>query len=205
MTIRHTEVPERRLTVDDLENTPDDGRRYELVDGRLDVSPAPKPIHTDVDTRLTYHLVSEAPEEFAVLTGPGVNLRPDGTHHRIPDLAVFDCERPGQGYYTVPPVLAVEIVSPESVFRDNHTKRAEYAAFGVRSYWIINPLPDKAGIVEFRLEDGQYREVTQAYGEEVFEADLPFPVRFVPHWLVASGPWRKNIGGPSEEDCADAE
>lgn len=48
MTTRPPEASERRLTVDDLENTPEDGRRYELVDGRLDVSPAPKTLHTRV-------------------------------------------------------------------------------------------------------------------------------------------------------------
>ncbi|MFV2197063.1 Uma2 family endonuclease [Nocardiopsis sp. LOL_012] len=205
MTIRHTEAPERRLTVDDLEHTPDDGRRYELVDGRFDVSPAPMPMHSSVDSRLTVHLGMEAPDEFTVLTGPGVNLNANRTHHRIPDLAVFDCDPPDRGYFQVPPVLAVEIVSPESVLRDNHTKRAEYAAFGIPSYWIINPLPDKVGIVEFRLKDGLYQEVTQAYGEEVFETELPFPVRFVPHWLVANGPWQKHIGGRSAEGTADTE
>ncbi|WP_116245639.1 Uma2 family endonuclease [Nocardiopsis sp. FIRDI 009] len=199
MTIRRTEAPERRLTVDDLEHTPDDGRRYELVDGRLDVSPAPKPIHMRVAYRLGSHLGVACDDAFEIGEAPGINLNADGTHHRIPDLAVFDCELPDEGYFQVPPLLAVEIVSPESVFRDNHTKRREYAAFGVPSYWIINPLADKVGIVEFRLEDGQYQEVTQTYGEEVFETELPFPVRFVPHWLVANGPWRKNIGGPAED------
>lgn len=198
MTIRYPEAPERRLTVDDLAHTPDDGRRYELVDGRLDVSPAPMPLHTDVDTRLTWHLVNNAPDEFNVLTGPGINLNTELTRHRIPDLAVFDAERPAQGYYAVPPVLAVEIVSPESVFRDNHTKRREYAAFGVPSYWIINPLPEKTGLIELRLEDGEYQEVTQVYGEDTFETDLPFPVKLVPHWLVAKGPWKRYLGGAAD-------
>jgi Uma2 family endonuclease len=185
----------RRHDVDELEHTPDDGQRYELVDGRLDVSPAPKPIHTCVDSRLTIHLGNNAPDDFDILTGPGINLNADRTHHRIPDLAVFDAARPEQGYYSVPPVLAVEIVSPESVFRDNHTKRREYAAFGIPSYWLINPLPEKVGLIELRLDDGEYKEVTQIYGEDVFETDLPFPVKLVPHWLVASGPWRKYLGG----------
>ncbi|QUX28693.1 Uma2 family endonuclease [Nocardiopsis akebiae] len=199
MTTGHPEAPERRLTVDDLEKTPDDGRRYELVDGRLDVSPAPKPLHSVVDSRLTMHLALKAPDEFLVLTGPGIDLDGDRTHHRIPDLAVFDCELPPQGYFDVPPALAVETVSPESVLRDNHTKRQEYAAFGIPSYWIINPLADKVGLIELRLEDGCYQEVVQVHGEDVFETDLPFPVKLVPHWLVASGPWKRRIGGEPEE------
>ncbi|MEU0237783.1 Uma2 family endonuclease [Nocardiopsis sp. NPDC006198] len=195
MTTRHPDVPERGLTVDDLAHTPDDGRRYELVDGRLDVSPAPKPLHSVVDSRLTIHLGNTAPDEFVVLSGPGVNLNGDRTLHRIPDLAVFDHEPPEEGYFDIPPVLAVEIVSPESVLRDNHTKRHEYAAFGIRSYWIVNALADKVGLVELRLEDGVYQEAAQVHGEDVFETDLPFPVRLVPHWLTAGGPWRGSIGG----------
>ncbi|MFD3685598.1 Uma2 family endonuclease [Nocardiopsis sp. NPDC058631] len=200
MTTRHPEVPERGLTVEDLAHTPDDGRRYELVDGRLDVSPAPKPLHSVVDTRLTVHLGNSAPDEFLVLTGPGINLNGDGTLHRIPDLAVFDHEPPEEGYFAVPPVLAVEIVSPESVLRDNHSKRHEYAAFGIAAYWIINPLPDKVGLIELRLENGVYQEAAQVYGEEVFETNLPFPIRLVPHWLTAKGPWRGNIGGDTPEE-----
>ncbi|MGW5876381.1 Uma2 family endonuclease [Nocardiopsis terrae] len=200
MTTRHPDVPERRLTADDLENTPDDGQRYELVDGRLDVSPAPTNTHFRVASRLNTYLNNLCQGEFEIGEGPGVNLNPERTTHRIPDLAVFDCDMPEDKYFDVPPLLAVEIVSPESVFRDNHIKRQEYAAFGIASYWIINPLADKIGLLELRLLDGQYQVVTQAYGEEVFETDLPFPVKLVPHWLLASGPWFKNLGGPAERN-----
>lgn len=196
MTTRHPDGPERRLTVDDLENTPDDGRRYELADGRLDVSPAPTNKHFRAASRLNTFLNTLCQGELEIGEGPGVNLNSERTSHRIPDLAVFDCDMPEGKYFDVPPLLAVEIVSPESVFRDNHIKRQEYAAFGIPSYWIINPLADKIGLLELRLFDGQYQVVTQVYGEEVFETDLPFPVKLVPHWLVASGPWFKNLGGP---------
>ncbi|MEU3307311.1 hypothetical protein ACWGSK_19160 [Nocardiopsis sp. NPDC055551] len=49
--------------------------------------------------------------------------------------------------------------------------------------------------MEFRLEDGGYQEIGQSQGEELFETDSPFPMRLIPHWLVASGPWRERIGG----------
>lgn len=198
MTTRHPGVPARRLTVDDLENTPDDGRRYELADGRLDASPAPSSKHFRAANRLSFHLNLLCNGEFEIGEGPGINLNAERTSHRIPDLAVFDCDIPEEKYFDILPLLAVEIVSPESVFRDNHTKRQEYAAFGIPSYWIINPLADKIGLLELRLFDGQYQVVTQVYGEEIFETDLPFPIKLVPHWLLASGPWMKNIGDPAE-------
>lgn len=186
---------QRSLTVADLERMPDDGNRYELVDGRLDVSPAPVSLHTLIESRLTFHLTNWAPEDVMVLAGPGINLDEQRTHHRIPDVAVIgeaDFERP---YLSRPPLLAIEVVSPESVFRDHHTKAREYAEFGVASYWIVNPAPDKPGIAEFRLDDGNYREVTQVFGPDTFRTEAPFPVTLVPHWLVAAGPWKAHIGG----------
>ncbi|MBB4929317.1 Uma2 family endonuclease [Lipingzhangella halophila] len=191
----HDLPTDRPLTVDDLADTPDDGRRYELVDGRLDVSPAPVSMHSLIDSRLTIHLGITAPDGYRVLTGPGVNFNAERTHHRVPDLAVIRDEDFESPYLTRPPLLAVEIVSPESVLRDNHTKRREYAEFGIESYWIISPSPDKTGLIELRLEDGRYIETTQVFGEAVFETDLPFPVRLVPHWLTADGPWREHIAG----------
>ncbi|MBE3000414.1 Uma2 family endonuclease [Nocardiopsis sp. HNM0947] len=186
------------LTVDDLARTPDDGRRYELVDGGLDVSPLQEAGHTIVRSRLTYLLGRSVPDTYDVLAGTGIILSP--TAFRIPDVAVFDQGLPDEGYFTTPPLLAVEILSPESALRDGHTKRAEYAAFGIPAYWVINPHPGSTGIAEMRLVDGQYHDVTQIHGEGVFETEVPFPVRLVPQWLVASGPWRDHIGGPAGAD-----
>lgn len=168
------------------------------------MSPAPTNKHCRAANRLSFHLNLLCNGEFEIGEGPGVNLNSERTSHRIPDLAVFDCDIPEEKYFDIPPLLAVEIVSPESVFRDNHIKRQEikrqeYAAFGIPSYWIINPLADKIGLLELRLFDGQYQVVTQVHGEEVFETELPFPVKLVPHWLLASGPWMRNLSGPAED------
>ncbi|ASU86166.1 Uma2 family endonuclease [Nocardiopsis gilva YIM 90087] len=200
MTIGRSEPQQRPLTVEDLQRMPDDGRRYELVGGRLDVSPAPVSLHTRIETRLSYHLTGIAPDGYEVQTGPGVNFNADRTDHRIPDVAVFREEDFEEPYFTRPPLLAVEVVSPDSIFRDNHTKRSEYEKFGIESYWIINPLADKPGLLELRLVDGAYREVSQVFGMSLFETDAPFPVKFVPHWLVADGAWKTSIGGEHGPD-----
>ncbi|RAY15248.1 Uma2 family endonuclease [Actinomadura craniellae] len=195
MTIGQAESRRHPLTVDDLARTPDDGKRYELVDGRLDVSPAPMYPHTLIESRLMIHLGVSAPEEFTVLTGPGINFNADRTHHRIPDVAVIRTEDGEPPYLTRPPLLAVEVVSPESVFRDHHVKAREYAEFGIPSYWIINPSAEKPGLLEMRLDDGGYRESAQVFGQDVFETDVPFPIAIVPHWLIAPGPWKARIAG----------
>lgn len=187
------------MTVDDLERLPDDGRRYELVDGRLDVSPAPVSIHSLVEARLCQYLGFEvAPADFVVMQGAGINFNADRTHHRIPDVVVLNETDFEQPYLTRPPLLAIEVVSPESVLRDHHTKRREYANFGIQAYWIVTPDEEKPGIVELRLENGEYREVQQAIGEDTFATDFPFPIELVPYWLLAKGPWRKRIGGEDD-------
>lgn len=187
------------LTVDDLQHTPDDGRRCELVDGRLDVAPAPTSVHTLATGRLTAHLSYAAPVGMLVMDGPGLTLDPERTRHRIPDVAVIRNEDFQMPYTTRPPLVAVEVVSPESVFRDHHSKRREYAEFGIPSYWVITPDPDKASIIELRLEDGKYTDVSAAFGDEVFETRAPFPVRIVPQWLLRlDGDWRARIGGAEE-------
>lgn len=197
MTTGKTEPGPDPLTVEDLRDTPDDGQRYELVDGRLDVSPAPASLHTLVTGRLTAYLSYTAPIGMLVMDGPGITLNTEQTRHRIPDVAVIRNENFRMPYTTEPPLLAVEVVSPESVIRDHHTKRHEYAEFGIPSYWIITPDPEEPSIAELRLEDDKYVKVASAFGKDVLDTDLPFPVRVVPHWLVSlHGDWRKHIGGP---------
>ncbi|WP_435113529.1 Uma2 family endonuclease [Nocardiopsis synnemataformans] len=197
MTTGKTELGPGPLTVEDLQHTPDDGRRYELVDGRLDVSPAPASFHTLVSGRLTTHLSNTAPVGMLVMDGPGINLNPERTHHRIPDVAVIRNKDFQMPYTTEPPLLAVEVVSPESVFRDHHIKRHEYAEFGIPSYWVITPDPEEPSIIELRLRKDEYVEVASTFGEEVLDTDLPFPIRVVPHWLVSlDGDWRRHISGP---------
>ncbi|MCY9783564.1 Uma2 family endonuclease [Nocardiopsis sp. EMB25] len=198
MTTGKTDLDPAPLTVEDLKRMPDDGQRYELVDGRLDVSPAPVFAHSRVESRLTIHLGVIAPPEFEVVSTPGINVNADRTHHRVPDLAVIRADAEESPYLTKPPLLAVEIVSPESAIRDHHTKRQEYEEFGIPSYWIVNPDPALPSITELRLEDGGYREVTTVVGENVLKTDTPFPLSVVPHWLVALGNRRKHVGGSDE-------
>jgi Uma2 family endonuclease len=58
------------LTRDDLDRMPDDGHRYELIDGVLVVSPAPKPLHQRVVGNLLYDLRLACPPDLEVLFAP---------------------------------------------------------------------------------------------------------------------------------------
>jgi Uma2 family endonuclease len=76
--------PSAPLTVEDLERMPDDGRRHELLDGMLIVSPAPGARHQKVVAQLVVELTAACPRDlfvfpapFGVRTAPDIELQPD--------------------------------------------------------------------------------------------------------------------------------
>jgi Putative restriction endonuclease len=135
-------------------------------------------------------LVTACPAELAVASGPGVEV--SDIKYWIPDLAVVRAESLVIGTVNVsaPPVLVIEIASPSSAHFDRNRKKAAYAEFGIPSYWIVDPDPDRSSITEYQLDGAAYREASTAAGPEPFVADAPFPVQIVPADLVA-GPWRQ--------------
>lgn len=182
---------DRPLTVADLDDTPDDGCRYELDDGVLVVSPAPMPIHQRVLHRLQVLLDGACPPDFEVLPGPGAEL--DELNYRIPDLVVVRSSSIARADRNVtrPPDLAVEIASPSTASYDRNRKKVVYAQFGIPAYWIVVPDPDDPSITALGLTGSAYTEVGRAAGAERLRLASPFPVEIVPADLVA-GPWRRD-------------
>lgn len=172
----------RPFTVDDLETMPDDGNRYELIDGMLVVSPAPGRRHQKMAYRLFSVLEAECPDELDVIGAPFA-VRPSQTTELQPDVLVGRDQDFTDKLLPTAPVLAVEIFSPSSVLNDLNNKKAAYQRMGVRSYWVIDP--EEPSLVAFELDDaGVYRTVAEVKGTDAFEATLPFPVRIVPTDLL---------------------
>src|SRR5260370_31773459 len=67
-------APGRPFTVHDLDRLPDDGRRYELLDGVLVVSPRPTTVHQLAASRLVTELTIACPDDLYVLAEPAVQL-----------------------------------------------------------------------------------------------------------------------------------
>ena len=74
-------------TLDDLAQLPDDGRRYEIIDGSLLVSPPPSNYHQGLAFELATLLRRHHPPGYRVLSPGTVELSPN--HHRQPDLLVL--------------------------------------------------------------------------------------------------------------------
>lgn len=133
------------LTVADLELTPDDGNRYELLEGELVVSRVPRLTHQRISGNifaLLHQYLSKHPigEVFAT---PGIVF--DQFNSVIPDLVFVSYERQAEivvdDRFIAAPELVIEILSPgeDNARRDRVTKRQIYGRFGVIEYWIIDP------------------------------------------------------------------
>ena len=103
-----------------------------------------------------------------VLIGPGSALEPDVVVARPTD---------GRGVrLDKPPLLVVEILSPDSALRDLNLKKAAYERFGIPAYWVVDPDLAKPSLRAFQLVNGAYREEAHVVGDVPFRAEQPFPL-----------------------------
>ena len=132
------------MTVDDLDAMPEDGNRYEVIEGELFVSRAPGLPHQIVSGNVYYQLRSYLDKNpiGKIIATPGLILSQySGV---IPDL-VFYTHRRGEEIIAnerlvAAPDIVIEILSPgrENVSRDRIAKRQLYAKHEVSEYWIVD-------------------------------------------------------------------
>ncbi len=171
---------ERRWTIAELESLPEDGRRFELAEGVLLVSPMSRRRHQVGCSELGELLKAVCPDHLYVFDLP-INVdNPDATHFE-PDLTVvrkqFALVENGDV-----PLLAVEVRSPSTAGRDAVLKRREYARLGIASYWLLDV--DRPSLRVLELDGKDYREVAYAEGEQVVTVAQPFSVTVVPADLL---------------------
>jgi Uma2 family endonuclease len=168
-------------TVDDLENLPDDGLQYELLDGILLVTPAPIPAHQAIAGELYVLLRDACPAEFKVFFAP-LDWQPDRRTSLQPDLLVVARDDIGTKNITQPLPLAVEVLSPSTRRKDRVLKFSKYADCDVASYWIVDP--DGPRIEAYDLVDGAYQDAGRAVGNESVTLHHPFSVTLTPALLL---------------------
>lgn len=173
----------RALTRAELDAMPDDGRRYELIDGTLVVTPAPSPQHQHVVVGLLLALKSTCPNDLDVLVAPlDVALGDDSVLQ--PDLLVARRADFTARDLPVAPLLAVEVLSPSTRRIDLTLKRSRYEAAGCASYWVVDPDPDAPSLTAWELRDGRYVEVARVVGQERFTGRTPYDVVISPAQLL---------------------
>jgi Uma2 family endonuclease len=136
---------ETRFTSRDLESLPDDGKRYEIVDGELFVSKQPHYYHQRVCFSVGYALESWCRQAGSgqVNIAPGIIFADDD--EVAPDLIWLSDDRlaaalSADGKLHVAPELVVEVLSPGDVNqrRDREAKLKLYSRRGVAEYWLVD-------------------------------------------------------------------
>ena len=166
------------VTVADLDLMPEDGNRYEVIEGELFVSRAPGLTHQIVVRNLITSIQSllDLTPIGIVVPGPGVIF--SEISGVIPDVIFISNERRVEiasgEKVTGAPDLVIEIVSPgaENERRDRVVKRQLYARYGVKEYWVVDA---QSRSVEIYLNDGQALRLaaTLREADEITSAVLP--------------------------------
>ena len=132
----------RQWTVDDLQDLPDDGQRYEVIDGQLFVTPAPSSMHQralGVLFRLVADYLDREPVGYVYFAPADVTF--SSKRGVQPDLLVtpgVDGRAPRSYAELKQLLLAVEVLSPSTARLDRVVKRALYRDEGVPDFWIVD-------------------------------------------------------------------
>ncbi|HEY5847733.1 MAG TPA: Uma2 family endonuclease [Microlunatus sp.] len=168
-------------TVDNLRDSPDDGQRYEILDGVLLVTPVPAPRHQWALLELAVLLRGACPSDHAVFVAP-LDWQPDPRTSLQPDIIVVRLDRVGEKNVALAPTIVVEIASPSTARIDRMIKLTRYAEGGIAQYWIVDP--SGPSIQVFDLVDGEYQPTLRADGSDLLVVPGPIPVSVRPSELV---------------------
>lgn len=163
-------------TYQDYAALPDDGRRYEIVNGVLFMTPAPNMSHQDAVGQIFFYLqkhvrmaqlgkVYVAP--FDVALSPKLVVQPD-----VAVILNANLEKVTTTRIIGAPDLVVEVASPSTAIYDRHNKLEAYASAGVPEYWIVDPASCTVEVLS--LEDRKY------YSLGIFQSKAILPSKVVP-------------------------
>jgi Uma2 family endonuclease len=156
-----------------------DLNRYELLRGRIVVSPPARPRHGASDVRLAacfenFVHVQGMGRVFDCTVGyelpSGDTLQPDVSFVSRQRLASAPARSPNQAMRAVPDLI-VEVLSPSTRHRDLGEKRRSYEESGVREYWIVDP--HAQSITVHVARDGRFDEGTTFTRGEATSSILP--------------------------------
>ena len=176
-------LDDRTWTKAERDALPDDGFRYELIDGALIVTPSPKPFHQLSHSNLWFTLRSACPAHLRVLSAPSdVVLAADTVVQ--PDLLVLRRDQITREALEGTPLLFVEVLSPSTQVIDRNLKKQRFEVAKVPSYWLVDP--EGPTLTAYELDaDGHYQLVAEVTGDDEWTATAPFPVTIRPADLLS--------------------
>lgn len=157
----------------------DDGsdRRYELVDGRLEVMNPPKLEHFLIARFIEQAIEAEiSRKNLQWFCFKDAGIRTGLNKSRLADICVATREQTRELtnqslVFQTPPLLVVEVVSPESVQRDYRYKRSEYAAAEIPEYWIVDPILNQVSVLV--LDAGLYESTVFTGNQKIMSQIFP--------------------------------
>ena len=170
----------------------DSENRYELVDGKLEVMNPPTFRHLLISDFIRDALKAEiARLNLPWLCFKEAGIRTGWRKSRLADVYVVTSEQvmdllDESAICQTPPLLAVEVVSRDSIKRDYRYKRSEYAALGVPEYWIIDPIENK--ITVLLLNEGLYEETVFTENQILVSQQFPELTLTVEQILASGNP-----------------
>ncbi|WP_088241853.1 Uma2 family endonuclease [Calothrix rhizosoleniae] len=171
--------------------TYDDGsdNRYELVDGKLELMNPPTFRHLLI-VQLIEQLLDAEINRLGLpwLCLREAVIRTGWRKSRLCDVCVVEKEQVMEfmdesAVCQSPPLLVVEVVSPESVKRDYRYKRSEYAALEISEYWIVDPTELKVTVLLW--EEGLYEDGEFTGNQQIVSRRFPELVVTVEQLLAA--------------------
>lgn len=168
-------------TAADLALLPDDGHRYEVLEGSLIMTPPPGGQHQNIAGKLFVALFIAAPDDYRVLHEIGVHV-PDGEF--IPDIAVL---KPNVDHRVLwsdasDVALVVEVASASTRSFDRGTKALKYAEARIENYWRVE---QDGTVIAHELSGGAYTVVATVRPGTSWTATTPFTVTLTPSDLVS--------------------
>jgi Uma2 family endonuclease len=168
------------LTYPELRLMPDEGKRYELIDGEVFVTPSPSEKHQRVLAKLFVSIYTHVEARnlgrvyiapFDVVFGEKTALQPDLLFVSAGRLGII-----GPEYVLGAPDLVVEVLSPFRQSYDRVTKLEQYALHGVTECWVVDPFAES---IEVYVLAGSRYELKGAFaGDDILQSPL------LPGWEI---------------------
>lgn len=174
-------VAANRMTIEDYLNY-DDGTdtRYELVNGELTAMPPESDLNNQIASFLFVSFLQLGIPYYHLRVKAQIAVSGARATAREPDLMVLSEESAvaldGAAQCLIthdmpPPLIVVEVVSPQQENRDYRYKRTEYAGRCIPEYWIVDPIAQKVTVLEW--VDGLYEEQVYQGEQTIVSPQLP--------------------------------
>jgi Uma2 family endonuclease len=154
------------MDVDEYLKTSFDGADCEYLDGEVVERNMCELPHGDVQLTLG-SLLRQSRRRLGIRVVPEIRIRISSTRYRVADLAVWRNDNIGTGIPTIPPFLAIEILSPEDRMTRMQPKIAEYLSIGVEWIWLIDPIEKSAICYSQRNPAGALVDVLKTEGPAI--------------------------------------